>query len=62
MAHQKLLKPSDVCSLLQITMSKFRYAVFRKQIPVIRIGRLIRIDPEDLEKWIQSQKDTTLSN
>lgn len=58
--QKQLLTPNEVCTILQITMSKFRHAVFKKQIPVIRIGRLLRIDPEELEKWILSKKKDAL--
>lgn len=53
----KLLTPEEVCIKLDIKMSKFRSAVFKKEIPVIRIGRLIRIDQEDLDRWIKSLKE-----
>ena len=37
MSHQKLLTPNEVCSILGIRMSKFRSAVFKKEIPIIKI-------------------------
>ena len=52
----KLLTPNEVCTFLGIKMSKFRSAVFKKELPVIRIGRLIRVSQNDLEKWIESLK------
>lgn len=52
----KLLTPEEVCRFLGIKMSKFRSAVFKKELPVIRIGRLIRIDQKDLEQWVESLK------
>lgn len=52
----KLLTPEEVCGLLGIKMSKFRSAVFKKELPVIRIGRLIRVNQKDLEQWVESLK------
>lgn len=56
MTDKRLLTPEEVCTLLGIKMSKFRSAVFKKQIPVVKLGRLVRVDPKELEEWINSQK------
>ena len=52
----KLLTPQEVCTCRGIKMSKFRSAVFKKELKVIRIGRLLRVDQRDLEQWLESLK------
>lgn len=53
---EKLLTPQEACQFLSIKMTKFRNAVFKKEIPYIKIGRLIRIDIDDIRKWIEINK------
>lgn len=52
-----LLTIYDVSKILNIKLSRLRTAVFKREIPVIRIGRLLRFDQDDLYKWVESQKD-----
>ena len=61
---QNFLDPKQLCNLLNIKMSRLRTAIFRKEIPVIRIGRCCRFDPNDIEKWIEQNKtkDETAMN
>lgn len=56
MNNQKLLTPQEVCELLGIKMSKFRSVIFRKEIPIIKIGRLVRVSQHDLEQWVNQNK------
>lgn len=56
MSTEKLLTPLEVCNLLGIRMSKFRSAVFKRELPIIKIGRLIRISQQDLNDWIRQKK------
>jgi excisionase family DNA binding protein len=53
----KLLNISQACSLLGIKTSKCRSLVFKNQIPVLRIGRLLRFDQDDLIKWLEEKKN-----
>lgn len=52
----EILTPEEICKILKIKMSKFRSSVFQGQLPVIRLGRLVRIRRCDLEKWIEEKK------
>lgn len=56
MSVQPLLTPKETCDFLNVKMCKFRCMVFRKELEVIRIGRLLRIDPVALKKWIHVKK------
>jgi excisionase family DNA binding protein len=38
------------------TVSSINHLVHRRQIPVVRIGRRVHIDRNDLDRWIESNK------
>ncbi|EGD51730.1 DNA binding domain protein, excisionase family [Thermoanaerobacter ethanolicus JW 200] len=51
--NKKLLKLSDVAEILDIKIDRI-YALARQGIiPVVRIGRQLRVDPEKLQEWIE---------
>jgi excisionase family DNA binding protein len=58
---KRLLTIKETCLFLEIRMSKCRDLVFRNQIPVLRIGRLLRFDPVDLQKWLEEKKNYKLN-
>lgn len=51
-----LMTLSEACDYLKIKKSRIRTAIFRREIPFIKIGRLIRFDQTDLQKWIENLK------
>lgn len=51
--QKKLLTIDEASQLLSIKTSRLRTAVFRKEIPVVKIGRLIRFKESDLNAWIE---------
>lgn len=51
-----ILTFAEACDFLKIKKSRLRTAIFRKEIPFLKIGRLIRFDMCDLEKWIEELK------
>lgn len=54
--EKALLTFKETCEFLQIKASRLRTAIFRKEIPFIKIGRLLRFDPKDLKEWIERLK------
>jgi len=52
----KLLTPEEVADLLRVPATTIRTWVTRRQIPVIRVGRLLRFSTEDLDRWIALQR------
>lgn len=52
----RLLTFSEMCHWAAIKHSQGRALVFKNQIPVLRIGRLLRFDQNDLMKWIEEKK------
>lgn len=51
-----ILTFTEACEFLKIKKSRLRTAVFRKEIPFLKIGRLIRFDLSDLKLWIEEKK------
>lgn len=54
--EKALLTIQETCEFLQIKASRLRTVIFRKEIPFIKIGRLLRFDPKDLREWIEHLK------
>lgn len=53
--EERLLKPDEVAEILQVSKA-FAYALLKRgDIPAVRIGNLVRVRPEDLEKYIQEK-------
>lgn len=51
---EKLLRITEVARILDVTEDR-AYALARAGIlPVVRIGRHLRVDPEALQKWIRA--------
>ncbi|WP_102029188.1 helix-turn-helix domain-containing protein [Salirhabdus sp. Marseille-P4669] len=49
---KKLLNPEQVANVLGIPIQRFYYLAREELIPVVRIGKLIRVDEDELKKWI----------
>ena len=47
-----LLSLEDTCEILGCSMKTLRRMITAKTLPVIRLGRLIRVHPEDLTRLI----------
>ena len=50
---EKLLDIREVSNLTGIKESTLRAWIFQGRLPVIRLGRLVRIRQTELEKWIE---------
>jgi excisionase family DNA binding protein len=49
----KLLTIWEVCEQYQISTHHLRSLIFKKQIPFIKLGRLIRFNRQQLDDWIK---------
>lgn len=58
-ANQKLLTIDEAADFLNVKVSRLRSAIFKGDIPYIKLGRLVRFDPKDLIKWIDELKGKT---
>ncbi len=62
--EERLLKPDEVAEILQVSKA-FAYALLKRgDIPAVRIGNLVRVRREDLEKYIltKANKDASVSS
>jgi excisionase family DNA binding protein len=48
-----LLKGEDVARLLNISRSFAYQLIQRREIPIVKLGRSVRVRPEDLEQFIK---------
>lgn len=53
MNEQQLLTIESLARILCVKESRIRSAVFRKEIPYLKIGRLIRFNPSEIEHWMK---------
>ena len=51
----RLLNAQEVAAALNMGLSTIYMLVERGELPSVRIGRSVRIRPEDLEKFIESK-------
>lgn len=58
-SNSSILTFNEACDFLKIKKSRLRTAIFRREIPYIKIGRLIRFDLNDLNTWIKQLKSNT---
>jgi excisionase family DNA binding protein len=56
MADEKLLTPEQVADRLQVTVQTIYTWIRSGYLPSIKVGRLWRIRPDDLEDFIKQQK------
>ncbi len=59
--EKKLLTIEEAANLLSIKVSRLRTAIFRREIPFIKIGRLVRFKEDSLHKWIDEMTKKTLA-
>jgi excisionase family DNA binding protein len=52
----KLLTARDAAKALAVCEKTLWAITDRGEIPVVRIGRSVRYDPQDLSRWIESRK------
>lgn len=52
--QKPLLDVEEVASRLHVTVRHIRRLVFELRIPFLKIGRLLRFDPEEVEGWLST--------
>ena len=55
-AKKQLLTADDVAEMLQIARKTVVVMAREQRIPCIRIGRFVRFDPAEIDRWIDSQR------
>lgn len=51
-----LINSREAAAILCISRRKLWELTASNQIPVVRIGRSVRFDIEDIERWVESNK------
>lgn len=54
--HTNLMDIEQAARFLNVKVSRLRSAILNKEIPFLKIGRLVRFHKEDLEAWIEGLK------
>ena len=54
----ELLTITEVSKLLKMKESKIRNAIFKRQIPYLKIGGLVRFRRDQLLSWLENQSVT----
>jgi excisionase family DNA binding protein len=52
---ERLLKPADVAEILQVSKAHAYILMKRGEIPTLRIGKIVRVRLEDLERYINEK-------
>ena len=55
--EERLLKSDEVAEILQVSRAKAYSLLQRGEIPRIRIGSLVRVRRQDLERYIRSKAE-----
>lgn len=53
----RLLKLKEAIAYLQVSRTTLNKLVTTKEIPVVKLGRSIRFDPADLQRFIDGRKE-----
>jgi excisionase family DNA binding protein len=56
--RQRLLDIAAVAEQLGTSVRHIRRLVQERRIPVVRVGRLIRFDPSDLDTWLEEHRSS----
>lgn len=54
--NTSLLNIEQAAKFLNVKVSRLRTAILNKEIPFLKIGRLVRFHKEDLEAWVEGLK------
>lgn len=53
----RLLNITELAEYLSVKEASIRSWVYKKKIPFIKVGKLVRFKVEDIESWLQSKKE-----
>lgn len=57
-SRRQLLDVDAVAALLGTSVRHIRRLVQERRIPVVRVGRLIRFDPADIDAWLDEHRSS----
>ncbi|MHB1988132.1 MAG: helix-turn-helix domain-containing protein [Acidimicrobiales bacterium] len=56
----RLLDQSELAELLNITERHVRRLVSERRIPYVKVGRFVRFEPEQVQRWILDSSRSAL--
>ena len=59
---ETLLCIDDLMGILKVTEQTIRKWIFKRRIPFVKIGKVIRFRPSQIDKWIDSGAMAALQN
>jgi len=59
---RKLVNVSEISSILSVKPSTVYQWVHEGRIPHFKIGKLVRFDPAEIDRWVGKQKARTLAS
>lgn len=57
-SRSRLLDIDNVAEQLSTSVRHIRRLVQERRIPVVRVGRLIRFDPVDIDAWLDAHRSS----
>lgn len=54
--YPRLLTAKQAAGYIGRSEQAVRHMIFQRAIPVVRYGRCVRVDRNDLDRWIESNK------
>jgi excisionase family DNA binding protein len=53
---KRLLNIKEGAALLNISENTLRQWVHQRRVPIVKLGKAVRFDPEDLQKFIEANR------
>ncbi len=50
----RLLTIEETASRLSVSIRNIRHQIYLRRLPIVKVGRLVRIDERDLDAFIES--------
>ena len=54
--EMRLLCINEASAYLNLRVSKLRAMIFKREIPLVKIGRLIRFEKSQLDQWLKQHR------
>jgi excisionase family DNA binding protein len=52
---ERLLTLREVAEILRASPTTLRIWASKRKIPIIKVGRMVRVSPQELEKWLRTR-------
>ena len=61
-AARELMTVGDLAKMLRVTEDAIYHMVARYQVPYLKMGRLVRFDPDQIEGWLKGKRVTIIED